>query len=416
MRLLDPRIAIRRRPASRARPIRPPARPTSPRSRKLWWPSLWPKKELEAARAELPALEARVAADRARFKTTPDPKAEELAVTAREAERPALLLRAESEIERASQKITVAKSLIPSDLVKSESAVEQATTRLKAALEAIKYRPDYTSVGTINPTTSTGRRTALARWITDGKNPLTARVAVNHIWLRHFGQAIVPSVYDFGLNGKPPSHPQLLDWLAVEFQETNWSMKRLHRLLVTSNTYRLASSTPPDSSDAKLDPENVYLWRMNARRMSGENVRDSVLAVSGKLDTRMGGPELDEAEGQTSFRRSLYFRHTPEEEMVFLKVFDAANPNRVLPAERERRSAAGSGAGQQRSELEPGAGGRDPPRGKWSRRCRVRRSSVRAHPGPAPWGRRARRVQAVPARSGGAAENPEKLTPFKLGG
>ena len=374
------------------------------------------EKELEAARAELPALEARVAADRARFKTTPDPKAEELAVTAREAERPALLLRAESEIERASQKITAAKSLIPSDLVKSESAVEQATTRLKAALEAIKYRPDYTSVGTINPTTSTGRRTALARWITDGKNPLTARVAVNHIWLRHFGQAIVPSVYDFGLNGKPPSHPQLLDWLAVEFQETNWSMKRLHRLLVTSNTYRLASSTPPDSSDAKLDPENVYLWRMNARRMSGENVRDSVLAVSGKLDTRMGGPELDEAEGQTSFRRSLYFRHTPEEEMVFLKVFDAANPNECY--RRNESVVPQQALALANSDL------------SWSQ-ARVVATRL-AESGVDDAGFVDQAFELILARPPGAAErdesrrflhdqaallkNPEKLTPFSSGG
>ena len=100
----------------------------------------------------------------------------------------------------------------------------------------------YTPLGTLYPATSSGRRLALARWIASRQNPLTARVAVNDIWLRHFGKALVPSVANFGMNGKPPSHPELLDWLACEFMEKNWSMKALHRLMVTSNTYRMQSS------------------------------------------------------------------------------------------------------------------------------------------------------------------------------
>src|SRR5205085_3791793 len=114
------------------------------------------------------------------------------------------------------------------------------------------------------PTTSTGRRLALARWITHRDNPLAARVAVNHIWLRHFGQAIVPSVFDFGRNGRPPSHPALLDWLAAEFMERNWSMKEMHRLLATSSTYRMSST--PDDGNLALDRDNKYLWRMPSRR------------------------------------------------------------------------------------------------------------------------------------------------------
>src|SRR5205807_2098959 len=117
-------------------------------------------------------------------------------------------------------------------------------------------------------TESTGRRLAFAKWLTDLKNPLTARVAVNHLWVRHFGQGIVPSVADFGRNGRPPTHPQLLDWLAAELMTssvptphtqhaTPWSMKRLHRLLVTSTTYRMAST--PDDSDARIDPDNNFL-------------------------------------------------------------------------------------------------------------------------------------------------------------
>ncbi|MBL8223469.1 MAG: DUF1553 domain-containing protein, partial [Bryobacterales bacterium] len=100
----------------------------------------------------------------------------------------------------------------------------------------------YTTFGPVYPAQSTGRRLALARWIASPDNPLTARVAVNHIWMRHFGEPIVPSVFDFGRNGKPPSHPELLDWLATEFMRSGWSMKAIHRLIVTSNTYRMRST------------------------------------------------------------------------------------------------------------------------------------------------------------------------------
>ena len=173
------------------------------------------------------------------------------------------------------------------------------------------------------PATSTGRRLALARWIADRKNPLTARVAMNHIWLRHFGQPIVPTVFDFGRNGQPASHPALLDWLAAEFMQQNWSMKAMHRLLVTSSAYRMAGTADPDN--AAIDPENRYLWRMNSKRMEAEIVRDSVLAAAGQLDRTLGGPELDHNLGLSTRRRSLYYRHAPEKMMEFLTLFDAAN-------------------------------------------------------------------------------------------
>src|SRR5262249_41933583 len=142
----------------------------------------------------------------------------------------------------------------------------------------------------IFPTTSTGRRLALARWIADRQNPLTARVAMNHLWLRHFGKAIVPTVFDFGRNGRPPSHPALLDWLAAEFMDRDWSMKKLHRLMVTSSAYRMDSVN--DGPGRALDPDNRWLWRMNSRRMEAELVRDSVLHVAGNLDLTMGGPDI----------------------------------------------------------------------------------------------------------------------------
>src|SRR5262249_18036599 len=124
------------------------------------------------------------------------------------------------------------------------------------------------------PHTSSGRRLALAKWIADRDNPLTARVAMNHLWLRHFGAAIVPSVFDFGRNGQRPTHPALLDWLATEFMLHNWSMKHMHRLMVTSAVYRMDVQSDP--TNASRDPDNCYLWRGNTRRMEAEAVRDAV--------------------------------------------------------------------------------------------------------------------------------------------
>lgn len=169
---------------------------------------------------------------------------------------------------------------------------------------------------------STGRRLAFANWLTDAKNPLTARVAVNHIWLRHFGQPLVPSVFDFGKNGRRPTHPALLDWLASEFVSQKWSMKHVHRLIVTSRTYRMASTS--DTANAALDRDNLYLWRVAPRRLEAEAVRDQLLAVAGKLDLTTGGPDLDHTTGLTTFRRSIYYRHAQEKQMELLKLFDVA--------------------------------------------------------------------------------------------
>ncbi len=176
------------------------------------------------------------------------------------------------------------------------------------------------------PTTSTGRRTALAQWIANAQNPLTARVAVNHLWLRHFGQPLVPTVMDFGRRGAAPTHPELLDWLAVEFMESGWSMKHIHRLMVLSRTYRLSSSNA-DAPKASLtkDAENKYYWRMNPVRMEAQSVRDSLLKLAGQLDLTMGGPTIDPKKEDTVFRRSLYFTHSKEDIHKFLETFDNAN-------------------------------------------------------------------------------------------
>jgi hypothetical protein len=112
----------------------------------------------------------------------------------------------------------------------------------------------------------------------------------------------------------------LLDWLAAELMAQNWSMKAMHRLIVTSTTYRMASK--PDDANLKIDPDNIYLWRMNSRRMEAEAVRDNLLYVSGNLDPAMGGPDIDHNLGLTSRRRSLYLRIAAEKEVEFLKIFD----------------------------------------------------------------------------------------------
>jgi hypothetical protein len=167
----------------------------------------------------------------------------------------------------------------------------------------------------------------LARWIANRENPLTARVAINHMWLRHFGTPLVPSVFDFGHNGKKPTNPDLLDWLAVELMDQGWKTKAIHRLIVTSKTYRQQSTASGAAAEAnrQIDPDNVSLWRFNVRRMEAEAVRDSTLAIAGQLDRTMAGPEIDENAGMTVARRSVYFRNSKEKKMTFLDLFDRPN-------------------------------------------------------------------------------------------
>jgi hypothetical protein len=169
----------------------------------------------------------------------------------------------------------------------------------------------------------------LAHWITNARNPLTARVAANHLWSRHFGQPLVPTVFDFGRKGTPPTHPDLLDWLASELTGSGWSMKHLHRRIVTSQTYRLSGAA--SSADAEtiqrnraIDPENKYYWRRPPVRMEAEVVRDSLLALSGQLDLHLGGPPVPIAK-EDSRRRSMYFVHSHNEHQKFLEIFDGAN-------------------------------------------------------------------------------------------
>jgi mono/diheme cytochrome c family protein len=143
---------------------------------------------------------------------------------------------------------------------------------------------------------SSGRRTVLADWIADPKNPMTARVMVNRLWLWHFGKGLVPTPNDFGKLGEQPTHPELIDWLASEFVQptdggAGWTLKRMHRLIMTSAAY--TRSCAADATNLKTDPANTYLWRFNMRRLTSEEVRDSILAVSGELNlSKVGGPSM----------------------------------------------------------------------------------------------------------------------------
>ncbi|MBA4148012.1 MAG: DUF1553 domain-containing protein [Verrucomicrobia bacterium] len=193
-------------------------------------------------------------------------------------------------------------------------------------------------------------RLGLAQWLTDRRNPLTARVAVNRVWKMHFGHGLVTTPEDFGSQGELPSHPELLDWLAADFMEHDWDLKRLHKLIVTSATYR--QSSQPSAEAIAADPENIFLSRGPKHRLSAEQIRDAALACSGLLVEKVGGPSVKpyqpaglweqsglsktyvQDSGDNLYRRSLYTfwrRTSPPPSMT---TFDATS-REVCTAKRE---------------------------------------------------------------------------------
>ena len=172
-------------------------------------------------------------------------------------------------------------------------------------------------------------RLELARAIASADNPLTARVLVNRAWLHHFGQGLVRTPSDFGLRSDPPSHPELLDYLASRFVAEGWSIKKLHRWILLSSTYQQASGDRPEAR-AK-DPENVLVWRMNRQRMDLEALRDSLLFVSGQLDETIGGPAVNIVTAPFSKRRSVYGQVERQNLPSFFRTFDFATPNAHSP-------------------------------------------------------------------------------------
>ncbi len=293
---------------------------------------------IEIAETERVSIEKRITAELAKYGSTNRETPPELALAASAAERQVAAWQARIKVLEAEFLLSkyAGAAAVPEkpDAAKldAEKKLAAAKTALETATQAAK-QPDskYEPLGEVFPASSTGRRFALANWIASDRNPRTARVAVNHIWGRHFGQPLVATPENFGLNGASPTHPALLDWLASELIANGWRMKPLHRAIVLSATYRQSSAdedlTSPIPSPQSLDPSNLYLWRMNSRRMEAEVVRDSVLSLGNALDLKRGGPEIPEAQGQDVPRRSLYFRNTPNEKMPFLEVFDVADPN-----------------------------------------------------------------------------------------
>jgi hypothetical protein len=254
--------------------------------------------------AKLKLIEAKAAQSKAQTKVDETSKKEESEKAKKDSEKAA------KELESATKKV-----------VEAEKALASAEEKLNE-----KPSTDFKKRSTDDfPDVSTGRRLAFARWLADEQNPLTARVAANHIWLRHFGRGLVKTPENFGRSGATPSHAQLLDWLAAEFMANGWSMRHLHRLILTSATYRMASTS--DAGSDAIDPDNVYLWRAPSRRMEAEIVRDNLLHVAGNLDPAMGGPEIDHTKGLSSKRRSIYLRIAPEKEVEFLKIFDGPSVN-----------------------------------------------------------------------------------------
>lgn len=173
--------------------------------------------------------------------------------------------------------------------------------------------------------TSTGRRLALAGWVTSRDNPLTARVAVNHIWMRHFGEPLVESVADFGRRQKAPHLQSLLDFLAVEFMDHGWSMKHLHRLMVTSDAWKRTGLIPAGHPSIAADPDNRLFWKRSPVRMESQVIRDSVIHLAGELDPTLGGPSVKADKDTPPYRRSLYFLHSRDDQNSFLVQFDDAD-------------------------------------------------------------------------------------------
>jgi len=307
--------------------------------------------KVAVARAELESVERRVAATKAMWAWKDSgmkdgalrKTAEQARETAVRAERSVAVALGRLGVAEGEAKLRAAdpgrRESVEGELKKARTKLEEATQRMALPVKADERYMGldgarWTATRFKNSSAddpevrfgpvSTGRRKALAEWMTDRRNPLTARVAVNHVWARHFGEPLVGTVFDFGAKGARPTHPELLDWLAVEFMDRGWSLKHLHRLMVTSATYRMTSSVVGGESSMAKDPDNTRWWRRGSVRVESEVVRDSLLALSGQLETTMGGASVGSAEQAESRRRSVYFFHSNNERNLLLTTFDGA--------------------------------------------------------------------------------------------
>lgn len=206
----------------------------------------------------------------------------------------------------------------------------------------------FATAGQIKIPAGTSGRLELARWITSPENPLTPRVAVNYLWQFHFGRGIVSTSDNFGLSGSPPTHPALLDWLAQRFMSSGWSVKTIHRSILASSTYRLASSIDPQNTSQAKDPVNHWYWHHNRRRLDAETIRDSMLSISNTLDKTLPGPHPFPNRKSWGFsqhgpfkavypsrHRSVYLMTQRVQRHPILALFDGADPSRATTQRRE---------------------------------------------------------------------------------
>jgi len=309
------------------------------------------QQKLIAAQLKAAAIKAAYAADRAKAKLEGVGQVDQLIKQAAVVARKYELAQANAMVAQKRQEMSAAvagkRSTAKSALAAAE--VQQKKARAALAKPGKKYFTIRTTLRAPNGMTdeakprqgpyspvSSGRRTALAKWIINRNNPLTARVAINHIWQRHFGQPLVASMTDFGLRTKRPAQHRLLDWLAIELMESGWRMKHIHKLIVTSRAYQLASSLlDADAETMRKDAKNDYYWRRKPIRMESQVVRDSILHLAGVLDRKMGGPTIDPSREDTVYRRSMYFTHSRDKRSKFISMFDDAD---ILRCYRRKES------------------------------------------------------------------------------
>ena len=252
------------------------------------------------------------------------------------------------EIERSNAELADVKETAPPKYPFAHALADTGNADMRIALRGNLRKPGevaprgfpnaFASAGAPRFTRGSGR-VELADAVADRDNPLTTRVIVNRVWMHHFGQALVRSPSNFGSLGAEPTHPELLDWLATRLVESGWSLKSLHRLILTSATYRMSSRS--DERAFSVDGDNELLWRMNPRRMTVESWRDSLLAVTGELETTVGGPPVEDI--VNSKRRTLYAKVSRNGDRFasdeFLRLFDfplmratvAKRPTSIVP-------------------------------------------------------------------------------------
>ncbi len=312
--------------------------------------------KLATARAAQVALTARIAAEKSKYGLSAG-NTEQLALAAAKAERELALCQAQEQHFAANQELKRLRSAAmpeaaaaSDEIVAAEKKVAEVAAQVAVAHAALATPgADYQPLGEQYPATSTGRRLAFARWVTDRKNPLAARVAINHIWLRHFGAPLVDNMFDFGLRSREPRHQALLDWLAVELMDHDWKMKHIHRLLVTSNAYRMKS----DAGGAKQ-------LKFRARSRQPAFVAHEHAAAGGRGRPRcfvLRGRQPRPDPRRAGHRLPRGRRHAPAQHLFPPRLRKANEISRDLRCrEHERmlsplgkhRAAAGAGAGEQR--------------------------------------------------------------------